>query len=63
MGYHAYNEHDLGDVNPDDAFWIASALNDFRNYMGNPGWFAVQVLSQNVPIGQMLFDIGRGMLL
>lgn len=63
MGYYAYNEHDLGDVDPDDSFWIASAMMDFRAFMGNPGWFAVQVLSQNVPIGQMIFDIGRGMLL
>lgn len=63
MGYHAANNNDLGSVDPTDHLELPYAMNEFRNQQGNPGWFAVQVMSLGELIGWMVLDVGPGHLL
>ena len=56
-GFYAASNYELADVDPDIRFPLATALHAFRNQQGNPGWFAVQVLSGGRAIGDMFFDL------
>lgn len=56
-GFYAASNYELADVEPTHRFPIAAALHAFRNQQGNPGWFAVQVLSNGNTIGDMFFDL------
>ena len=56
-GFYAASNYELADVDPDVRFPLATALHAFRNQQGNPGWFAVQVLSGGRAIGDMFFDL------
>lgn len=56
-GFYAASNYELADVDPDHRFPLAAALHAFRNQQGNPGWFAVQVLSNGHTIGDMFFDL------
>ena len=56
-GFYAANNAELADVDPDVRFPLAAALHQFRNQQGNPGWFAVQVLSGGRALGDMFFDL------
>ena len=56
-GFYAASNYELADVDPDVRFPLATALHAFRNQQGNPGWFAVRVLSGGNTIGDMFFDL------
>jgi len=47
----------LGDFAPDEPRQIAQAVQDFRNNLGNPGWFAVAVYSSAALLGVVNFQI------
>jgi hypothetical protein len=47
----------LGDFGPDEPRQIAQAVQDFRNNLGNPGWFAVAVYSSAALLGVVNFQI------
>ncbi|KAK4692772.1 hypothetical protein P7C71_g4497, partial [Lecanoromycetidae sp. Uapishka_2] len=63
MGYYAANNNDLGSVDLSDQVDLPYAMNAFRNQQGNPGWFAVQVMSDEALLGWMVLDVGQGPLL
>ena len=56
-GFYAASNYELADIDPQQRFPLATALHAFRNQQGNPGWFAVQVLSNGHTIGDMFFDL------
>ena len=47
----------LGDFGPDEPGLIAQAVQDFRNNLGNPGWFAVALYSSTALLGVLNFQI------
>lgn len=63
MGYYAANNEDLGSIDSSDQLDLPYAMNAFCNQQGNPGWFAVQVMSVGQQLGWMVLDIGQGPLL
>lgn len=55
--FYAASDYVLADINPEQRFPLATALHQFCNQQGNPGWFAVQILSNGNAIGDMFFDL------
>jgi hypothetical protein len=47
----------LGDFAPNEPRMIAQAVQDFRNNLGNPGWFAVALYSSTALLGVLNFQI------
>ena len=56
-GFYAASNYELADVDTDQRLPLTAALHAFRDQQGNPGWFAVQVLSNGNTIGDMFFDL------
>ena len=47
----------LGDFAPEEPRMIAQAVQDFRNNLGNPGWFTVALYSSTALLGVLNFQI------
>jgi hypothetical protein len=47
----------IGDFAPDEPRLIAQAVQDFRNDLGNPGWFSVTLYSAGALLGVLNFQI------
>ena len=59
-GFYAREGNDIASIRPEHREALAEALHAFRNQQGNPGWFAVQVVTGGTMVlADMFFDLAQ----